>query len=95
MEHGWWVRLNFKRQGGSPTVALRQDIVLRRPYTQLERELRDEVRRTGQIPTLGRTMVYFDEDPQVGAQRKFSAAAAQRLAEAVKQAINDRKAQSC
>ena len=23
MEHGWWVRLNFKRQPGSPTVALR------------------------------------------------------------------------
>ena len=66
--------------------------MLERPYTQLERQFRDDVRRTGQIPTMGRTMVYFDEDPQIGVQRKFSAAAAQGLADAVKQAINNDKA---
>jgi hypothetical protein len=92
MEHGWWVRLNLKRPGASPTVSLRQDVLLERPYTQLERLFRDDVRRTGRIPTMGRTMVYFDEDPQIGAQPKFSAATAQRLADAVKHAIDNAKA---
>ena len=71
MEHGWWVRLNLKRHGASPTVTLRQNVLIERRYTQLERQFRDGIGRTGQIPTLGRTMVYFDEDPQIGAQRKF------------------------
>jgi hypothetical protein len=92
MQHGWWVRLNLKRRGASPTVTLRQHVLLDRPYTQLERQFRDDIRRTGRIPTLGRTMGYFDEDPQIGTERKFSAAAAQRLADGVKQVIDHGKA---
>jgi hypothetical protein len=38
MEHGWWVRLNLKRHGASPTVTLRQSVLIERPYTQLERQ---------------------------------------------------------
>ena len=93
VEHGWWVRLLLMRQNKCPIgLTVRQESVFRRPYTQKERQFQDDVRRTGAVPTLGRLVAYFDKDPKFAAVRKFSAQKANRLADAVKEAVKAGKA---
>ncbi len=94
VEHGWWVRLVLMRAEKCPfSLTVREQSVFRRPYTQKEREFHGEMRRTGAIPTMGRLVAYFDEDPKFGAVREFSAEKAHRLAEAVKKAVQGGKAE--
>ena len=102
VEHGWWVRLMMQRESprttsspiysGAFSLTIRQASLFRRTYTQQERLFQEECRRTGSMPTLGRLVVYFDEDPKFGQEQKFSAQEADRLAEAVKKAVEDRNA---
>jgi hypothetical protein len=92
VEHGWWVRLILMRQDTCPfSLTIRQESVFRRPYTQKERQFQADMRRTGLVPTMGRLVAYFDEDPRFGAVQEFSAQEADRLAQAVKKAIHDGK----
>jgi hypothetical protein len=89
VQHGWWVRLMLKGdQRGTFSLAIREEPLLRRPYTQKERTFRNEVRQTGSIPTLNRLVAYFDEDPEFGSVQKFSAQETDRLADAVKKSID-------
>ena len=59
-------------QQGTFSLAVREEPLLRRPYTQKERLFRSEVRETGGIPTLNRLVAYFDEDPKFGSVQEFS-----------------------
>jgi beta-lactamase regulating signal transducer with metallopeptidase domain len=93
VQHGWWVRLMLLRDDGAPfSMSIRQEPVFRRPYTQAERLFQDEVRRSGGIPTMGRLVAYFGEDPKFGTGQQFSAHEADRLADAVKKAIEAKNA---
>lgn len=92
VEHGWWVRLILMRQDTCPfSLTVRQESAFRRPYTQKERQFQAEMRRTGLVPTMGRLVAYFEEDPKCAAVQEFSAQEADRLAQAVKKAIQDGK----
>lgn len=92
VEHGWWVRLMLMRQATCPfSLTIRQESAFRRPYTQKERQFQEEMRRTGLVPTMGRLVAYFEEDPGFKAVQEFSAHEADRLAQAVKKAIRDGK----
>ena len=92
VEHGWWVRLILMRQDTCPlSLTVRQEPAFRRPYTQKERQFQAEMRRTGLVPTMGRLVAYFEEDPKFAAVQKFSAQEADRLAQAVKKALQDGK----
>jgi hypothetical protein len=94
VEHGRWVRLFLMRENKCPfCLTVRQTSILRRPYNQKERQFQADIRRTGSIPTLGRLVTYFDEDPKFAAVQKFTAQEADRLAEAVKKAITDGNAE--
>jgi hypothetical protein len=91
VEHGWWVRLILMRQDVCPfSLTIRQESVFRRPFTQKERQFEDDMQRTGSIPTMGRVVVYFDENPKFGTVQEFVPQDAERLADAVKKAINDK-----
>jgi hypothetical protein len=93
VQHGWWVRLMLLRDGQAPfSLTIRQESVFRRPYTQKERLFQDEVRRRG-IGTMSRLVAYFDEDPKFGAVQGFPAQEADRLADSIKKAVNDGKAE--
>jgi hypothetical protein len=90
VQHGWWVRLMLLRKDQSPFVlTLREEVLLRRPYSQMERQFQDEVDRTG-MPTLNRLVTYFDENPKFTVTQPFSKPDADKLADAVKKAIADR-----
>ena len=93
VQHGWWVRLMLLGdRKGTFSLTIRQESLFHRPHTQKERLFRDEVRRTGVMPMLNRLVAYFDEDPKFAAVQRFSQQEADRLADAVKKAISDRKA---
>jgi hypothetical protein len=87
VQHGWWVRLLLLRKDQATfAVTVREEISLRRPYTQKERQFQQEVSGSG-MPTLNRLVAYFDEDPQFSVTQSFSKKAAEELAAAVKKAI--------
>ncbi len=91
VEHGWWVRLILMRQDKCPFgLPIRQESIFRRPYTQKERQFRDEMRRRHLIPTMGRLVAYFDGDLKFGKVQEYSTQEADRLADAVKKAISDK-----
>jgi hypothetical protein len=93
VRHGWWVRLMLLRDsGGTFSLTVREELLFRRPYTQKERLFQDEVGRTG-MGTLNRLVAYFDEDPKVAVVQQFSPQEADRLADAVKKAVTDKKAE--
>jgi hypothetical protein len=98
VQHGWWVRLLLVRDSKSPFVSngtfsltIRQESPFRRPYTQKERQFQEEFHRTGSLPLMNRLVAYFDEDPKFGVVQNFSPQEADRLANTVKKATNDKK----
>jgi hypothetical protein len=91
VEHGWWVRLLLMRHDKCPfCLSIRQKSIFPRPYNQKEREFQAEVSQRGFMPTLGRLVAYFDEDPKFETAQKFSVTEANRLADAVKKAVNEK-----
>ena len=93
VQHGWWVRLMLLRDSHAPfSLTIREESLLRRPYTQKERLFQDEVRRRG-IGTMSRLVAYFDEDPKFGAVQRFPPQEADRLADSIEKAVNDGKAE--
>jgi beta-lactamase regulating signal transducer with metallopeptidase domain/thiol-disulfide isomerase/thioredoxin len=91
VEHGWWVRLIIMRDNAAPSsITIRQEPLFQRPYTQKERMFHEETRQNG-IPTMGRLVAYFDDDPKFNEVQTFSRQEADRLADAVKKALSDKK----
>jgi beta-lactamase regulating signal transducer with metallopeptidase domain len=65
MQHGWFVRLMLERDGASPfNLWIGKHHKKGLPYTQKERQFREEVRKSRGMPTLGRLISYFDADPK-------------------------------
>jgi len=74
MQHGWWVKLILERDsGGAYGIWIRKHLDFTRPFTQKERQFRDEVRRTGGFPTLGRLVTYFEDEPRFNQTAALSA----------------------
>ena len=92
VQHGWWVRLMpLGDRAGTFGLTIRQESLFHRPYTQKERLFQDEFRQTGSMPLMNRLVAYFDEDPKFAAVQRFSQPEADRLADLVKKAVNNKR----